>query len=249
MSSENSNANNGINKGSKNDRDTGLDFSLVLASSVHDMKNSVGMLLNSLEDVINSTPAQNQEQRCQFGVLQYEASRINSELIQLLSIYRMQNNRMPVHVDEHFVIDVFEEQLARNYMLFETRGVHVDLDCDADLNWFFDSDLIGSVVHNVLVNCARYTHKALCLKAELEGQGENRVLCISIADDGRGYPAAMLTAEAANIGMDNSGDNTHLGLFFARKVAQMHCQHGTCGRIQLENNGPLGGGVFKLYLP
>ena len=223
-----------------------LDFSLVLASSVHDMKNSLGMLLNSLEDVIHSTPLQDEAQRKRFGTLQYEASRINTELVQVLTIYRMQNNGLPIHIDQYHVIDVLEEQLARNHMLFETRCVRIEVDCEAELNWYFDNDLIGSVVHNILVNCARYTKKALRLSAAVE----NETLCIEIADDGEGYPQAMLESEG--ISEDNESlpeGATHLGLFFAREIAAMHCQKDRCGRIQLENNGPLGGGVFKLYLP
>ncbi len=223
-----------------------LDFSLVLASSVHDMKNSLGMLLNSLEGIITETPPENEEQAKRFAILQYETSRINGELIQLLSIYRMQKNRLPLHVDEHYVIEMFEDQIARNHMLFETRNIAIDLQCGDDMHWYFDNDLVGGVVHNVLINCARYTKTALQVTAEMLDQ----VLCISIADDGDGYPEAMLGEPVKPSSSDGfSSGSTNLGLFFANEVAKLHCQKGVCGRIELENNGPLGGGVFKLYLP
>ena len=32
-------------------RDNSIDFSMVLASAVHDMKNSLGMLLNSIDEL------------------------------------------------------------------------------------------------------------------------------------------------------------------------------------------------------
>ncbi len=221
-----------------------IDFSFVLASSVHDMKNSVSMLLNSLEEVIHSTPIENEQQRRRFGTLQYEASRINTELIQLLSIYRMQTRRLPVNLDQHYVIDVLEEQLARNHMLFETRSVGVEMDCDTDLAWFFDADLVGSVVHNVLVNCARYTRKALQISARQQAG----MLCISIADDGRGYPPAMLREPDSDT-VYAGEEGTHLGLFFAREVAAMHCEDQRRGRVELANDSALGGGLFSLYLP
>jgi len=228
------------------DSSSSLDFSLVLASSVHDMKNSLGMLLSSLEGIIQETPPENDEQAKRFATLQYETSRINGELIQLLSVYRMQKNRMPLHIDEHFVIDLIEDQIARNHMLFETRNIEIDIQCDADLNGYFDNDLVGGVVHNVLINCARYTKQKLQVSAELV----DKVLCIAIADDGEGYPEAMLGAPTLSSSSDafNSG-STNLGLFFANEVAKLHCQNDLCGRIELSNNGPLGGGVFKLYIP
>lgn len=224
----------------------GIDFSLVLASSVHDMKNSVGMLLASLESLIEDTPPVNERQSRRFSTLHYEASRINSELIQLLTLYRMQNRMLPVHVDEHYIVDVLEDQLARNHMLLETKGVVATLDCDADLPWYFDSDLIGSVVHNILVNCVRYSKSSVLVSAKIEDD----LLCITIADDGAGYPPQMLQREDVQLDdIEFSQGNTHLGLYFAEKIASFHKQNNRCGYIELSNGDPLGGGVFKLYIP
>jgi K+-sensing histidine kinase KdpD len=223
------------------------DFSMVLASSVHDMKNSLGMLLNSLESEIRENPAQDQEQSERFAILQYEASRINGELIQLLSIYRMQNNHMPFRLDEHFLEDVLEEQLARNDMLFTTRSIDVDIDCDPDQAWFFDDELVGSVIHNILVNGARYSKEKMCLSAKVD----NGQLVIGIADDGAGFPDMML--ECPQKLMDKSVDfeegSTHLGLYFAQCVAMLHQQGDNVGCIRLSNDSPLGGGLFELVLP
>ncbi|RYZ78801.1 MAG: sensor histidine kinase, partial [Moraxellaceae bacterium] len=106
-----------------NKENSEIDFSFILASSVHDMKNSLGMLLNTLGDVMEKYPAQNQEQAGSYAVLEYEAARINSELIQLLSLYRLEKDSIRVHVDEHFVIDVLNDQIARNHMLLQTRSI------------------------------------------------------------------------------------------------------------------------------
>lgn len=223
------------------------DFSLILASSVHDMKNSLGMLLNSLECVMQETPAENEDQAKRFATLQYEASRINTELIQLLSIYRMENDRLPVQVDEHYLIDVLEEQVARNDMLFQTRSLTVDVDCDEDLLWYFDAELIGGVVHNVLVNGARYSKSKMKLKAEVVDDE----LIVTVADDGGGYPSFMLGCPKQSFAksVSFSEGNTHLGLYFAQETARLHSRNKRQGRIDLSNGGDLGGGVFNIYLP
>ena len=226
--------------------DEPLDFSLVLASSVHDMKNSVGMLLASLEEYIQASAVQTPEQNKHLTTLQYETSRINGELIQLLSVYRMQGNRLPIHIEENYPSDTFEDQVARNDMLFKMREVEVDIDCDHDLRWYYDNELIGGVVHNVLVNCARYTKHTIKMTAQIA----NDELCIVIADDGSGYPAEMLDDPLVNDdGVDFQTGSTHLGLFFAASVAAMHTREARQGRIQLLNQGLLGGGEFRLYLP
>lgn len=223
-----------------------VDFALVLASSVHDMKNSLGMLLNSLEETVRELPAVDAEQKRRFATLQYEASRINSELIQLLSLYRMDQQAMPLHVDEQYVVDVLDEQLARNAALFDSRGLSVTCDCDPDLVWYFDAELVGGVVHNLLVNCARYTKNRLQLSARVHGQA----LQISVADDGDGYPAAMIE-QPVNMdkGVVFETGSTNLGLYFAQAVARLHRSGEAQGGIALRNGGALGGGEFTLTLP
>ena len=89
-----------------------IDFSFVLASSVHDMKNSLGMLLHTLSAMMENSPPKDAEQARFFSTLEYEAARINGELVQLLSLYRMDENTMVVVIDEHHPIDIIEEQIA-----------------------------------------------------------------------------------------------------------------------------------------
>ncbi len=223
------------------------DFSLILASSVHDMKNSLGMLLNSLEDLIHESTEKDEKQAQQFGILQYEASRINTELIQLLSIYRMQHELSPVRIDENFPIEIIEEQLARNDTLFEMRGLSVTLDCDEDLCWYYDIELLGGVIHNILVNGARYAKTKMKVSAAIE----NDELVICISDDGNGYPNFMLGSlqQSYAKSVSFSEGSTHLGLYFAQQVVGLHTRNKVKGRIDLSNGGDLGGGVFKLFLP
>lgn len=228
------------------DNETPFDFAFVLASSVHDMKNSVGMLLSTVASIMEKAPAQDIEQAKAYAALEYEAARINGELIQLLSLYRMQHEQLLVQIDEHHLVDVLEEQLARNDMLFQTRGITLTLNCDEDLSWYFDGELIGGVINNILVNCARYCRTRL----EISVQRQDKMLCISIADDGVGYPQTMLTAPLeVNAGVSFSTGSTNLGLLFAHRVAHLHQSKGVYGFIRLINNGPLGGGVFNLFLP
>jgi len=222
-----------------------LDFSFVLASSVHDMKNSLGMLLNSLEEVIEESPAEDDKQKHRFSVLQYEATRINTELIQLLSLYRFQNQTMVVNIDENFVMDTIEDQVARNDMLFKTHGIELLIDCDPDLSWYYDSDLIGNVIHNVLVNGTRYANNKMYLGACIQDDH----LLLTISDDGNGFPEGMINAASLKSDAHSDGNSTQLGLFFAAKIAHLHQQKNQHGTIRLSNGGELDGGVFEILLP
>lgn len=223
-----------------------IDFSFVLASSVHDMKNSLGMLLNTLADVMDQYPPQNDTHAKSYAVLEYEAARINSELIQLLSLYRLDHDNVRVHIDECVVADILSEQVARNYELLQTRALELTLECDETLLGYFDSDLVGGVINNILVNCARYSKQKLRLSAQQTAEG----LCITIEDDGPGYPEDMLNASTfAEIHPNFASGRPHVGLMFANKVALMHKNKSLQGFIRLSNDSLLGGGCFRLFLP
>ncbi len=223
-----------------------VDFSFVLASSVHDMKNSLGMLLNTLAEVMVQYPPQNNEHAKSYAVLEYEAARINSELIQLLSLYRVDHDQVRAHIDECMLIDVLSEQVARNHGLLQTRNLDLVLQCEESLVGYFDSDLVGGVINNILVNCARYSKHKLILSAQQTTEG----LCIAIEDDGPGYPQDMLNASTfAEPSVSFASGRPHLGLMFANKVALMHRNKTQQGFIRLTNESSLGGGCFSLYLP
>jgi len=120
------------------------------------------------------------------------------------------------------------------------------VDCDESLIGYFDSDLVGGVINNILVNCARYCREKLKITAHQTSQG----LCFNIEDDGPGYPEDMLNASTfAESRTSFANGRPHLGLIFANKVAFMHTNKSRQGSINLSNNSSLGGGCFKLFLP
>lgn len=226
-------------------RHSPIDFSFVLASSVHDMKNSLGMLLSTLANMMENSPPTDPQQAKFFSTLEYEAARINGELVQLLALYRMDEQTLAIKIDEQHVLDVIEEQLARNDTLFKSRKIDVNFVCEDSLIWYFDEEMIGGVLNNLLVNCARYCRHQLQVSAAVE----NGYLCIAVADDGSGYPESMLANQFAEETISFSSGSTRLGLLFAHKVMELHKSKQGQGYLVIANQGPLGGGVVKLYLP
>lgn len=227
------------------DFDNQPDFAMVMASAVHDMKNSLSMLLHSLEEIREELPAEF-SQSGKVATLQYEAERVNNDLIQLLGIYRLQNRNLSLHDDEHYVSDFLDEQVARYELLLKARNITLEVDCPADLIGYFDRDLIAGILNNTLTNASRYTEDRIQLTAYESDFG----LVIEVADNGRGYPPAMLEAPGDILkGIDFSTGSTSLGLYFAAHVAAQHQQRGKKGYIELINNSRLGGGAFRIYLP
>lgn len=228
------------------ENDLPVDFSFILASSVHDMKNSVGMLMQTIEELAGMATPGDCEQARQLSVLGYEAARINGELIQLLALYRMQNQRMLVQLDECYIDEIIADQVTRNEILFRSRNIQVDVDCGEDVCWYLDSELIGGMLNNVLVNAARYCEQQIKIVAHVKANK----LHIIVADDGQGFPDFMLNSSTLlRDSISFSDGSTNLGLLFACQIARLHRRGDQLGQVILTNGGVLKGGQIEVVLP
>ena len=226
-------------------QETPIDFSLLLASSVHDIKNSLSMLLTSLDEVIDISSEESPEQRKNYSILRGEASRINQTLINLLGLYRLQLDQLTLNLEEVSVKDFLEEQVISQQLLFDVNNININIDCDDALIGYFDESLIAGVIGNILVNGAKYTKDTINLSA----REVDKHLEINITDNGRGYPQFIIEhIDNQHRGIDFSSGSTNLGLFFAQKIAQIHQCRGQTGSIKLSNLEQ-GGGCFTLTLP
>lgn len=219
-------------------------FSEVLSSGVQDMKSSLSMLLSSLESISPASDSDDEAQSNVQATLHYEAARINAELFQLQTLHKLANKDLVPQIDEHYLSDVFEEQLANCDLLLQSRGITMEILCDENLNGYFDAELIGGVIYKTLVNCSRYSRS----KIQLSAREESGRLYISIADDGSGYPQFMLD-EALAQELPEQFNSTHLDLYSSRKIADLHTRAGERGKLHISNGGPYDGGVFEISLP
>lgn len=223
-----------------------IDFATVLASAVHDMKNSLCMLIQSMDLLQQDLAPLSENASQELARIHYEASRLNTNLMQLLSLYRIERDQLPLHLDEYFVEDLLEEVLIKNEMYSQQKQIQVRVESEPQLSWFFDNDLISNLLNDMFVNALRYSNGKLLLKASLIEQQ----LCLELHDDGAGFPDYMLESSDATMNQFNlTAGRTGLGLFFAQLIAKAHQNQGKTGRIELTNGGQFGGGVFKLYLP
>ncbi|HSG62181.1 MAG TPA: HAMP domain-containing sensor histidine kinase [Pseudomonadales bacterium] len=222
-----------------------IDFSMLLASAAHDMKNSLGMLLSTLDQMDAVAVDQAQELKGYFSLLRGEASRINNDLIYLLSLYRLQNKQLQANVDEVYLPEFFEDQQLRHAVLLEAFNVSLLIDVADDVLAYFDAELIAGVLNNAIVNAAKYTQSVIRLSATPHEGG----VLIEVLDDGPGFPPSMIDENTDyQRGVSFKSGSTNLGLFFSNHIAALHTNEGQQGRIELANN-PSGGGIFRLILP
>lgn len=225
-----------------------VDFTDYIASTIHDMKNSLNIQVSSLESIAQECRARGDPDTFKkLTLLIYEANRMNANLIQLLSLYKIGQSAYPMDIAEHCVADVVEEALLQNRTLMEFKGLQVEVDCDPGCYWYFDRDLVTGILVNALNNAYRYTDTRICVAAAVTGG----MLELRVEDNGQGYPPSMLQEGAmlANKGVNFFSGSTGLGFHFTALAAAMHKNAAHCGTLHIENGGRYGGGCFVVRLP
>lgn len=221
---------------------------MFLASTVHDMKNSIGVLSGTLEALLAAAPPSAPAELAQ---MLYQTRRLNDNLIQLLALYKdVGKPGYPFDPAPLPVSELVDQVAGQARVLLRSKGIALDTDFPPDLIWSMDEDLVIGVLVHAINNAIRYTRGRIALSAGVvDGMLELRV-----ADDGAGFPPALLAAGAAALGpqrgaVDFLNNSSGLGLYFSAEVARMHRHRGRAGAIALDNGGPLGGGCFVLRLP
>lgn len=233
----------------RNSEKQDMQFPAFLASIAHDMKNSLGMLINTTEEILGNCSGKECPSNPLLSNLQYEAKRVNNNLIQLLTLYKMDKDQYTLNIGYHSVSEFLEDATLQNRPLLDFKGISIEADCPDELAWFFDSDLVAGVINNVMNNAYRYAYDRIWITA---GE-EDGYLAIRIRDNGEGYPEHMITEGAAGSGgtkgVSFSSGSTGLGLYFASIVANIHRNKNRKGFIRTSNCDGNRGGCFSIYLP
>ncbi len=223
-----------------------LDFASIIASSVHDMKNSLTLLLDSLDEAVQTPQIADSPVQEKLQQAQHEGKRLNRNLIQLLALYRLERAQLFVNIGENSVSELLEDVAAENEPLLAARRLQLQIDCSDELIGFFDRELVAGVLNTVINNSYRYARSQIRLCGE-ERAGQ---LCIRVEDDGPGYPQKMLHGGGQSpAAIDFHTGSTGLGLYFAAQVAHLHRNGERHGYTETDNQGPAGGGRFSICLP
>ncbi len=206
----------------------------LVAAAIHDAKNALMSLDTQLAE-IERRPAS-----ADFSAARATTSRIAGQLTKLLTLYRAQGGQLRLAIDDHDLSDFIDDLIAElgpppeNIQLDCARGAAAQIGA-----WAFDAYLIKLALIDALRNALRHAHSRVSFTLKATAQGG---LCFEVADDGPGFPAAILAGENTA-----SSQGTGLGLSFARLIAERHATPaGKHGHVALAN---LPGANFKLILP
>jgi len=224
---------------------------LFLASTAHDMKNSISVLSGTLERLLVDASPRTESAYPQMAHMLYQTKRLNDNLMQLLALYKQVGTpAYPFDVQPLALGHLVDQVVSIERVLLQSRGIQLELDCDPQLIWHLDEDLVVGVLSHAVNNAVHYT----CDRVRLAICEQDGWLELRVEDNGPGYPPALLRAGAIATretagGVNFLTNSTGLGLYFSSEVAKMHRHRGRHGTLRLENGGRYGGGCFILRLP
>lgn len=198
------------------------------AAVVHDVKNQLAEL--SLRLGVRSDAQQEM-------VLAMNAARRLSEM---LLMYRQANDQLEINTDSVNPADFLAILVAEYRELFPKLVIEINSE-NAPAFAFFDDELLRMALGNAVHNACRAAHS----KVQLAAYEQDKMLVFEVSDDGPGYPGILLLSGGAKPSAV-SGHGTGLGLYLARKIAELHHLQGRHGYVELSNAG---GAVFRMFLP
>lgn len=213
----------------------------LLAASLHEVKNLLGELTLSLDDLRASCPDKTDE----IGQIRFVARRVTDRLLQVLTLYKSEGSRLSLNLQAAAPGDLLEELAAELATLAGGR-VRVQVRREQVPEYaFFDWHLCQMALTNAIHNALSFARERI----DLSVSGQGRGIVFMVEDDGPGFPAQILQQPFAPVFHSRDG-GTGLGLYFASVVAELHCNNaGHCGRIVLDNGSSLGGARFQMELP
>ena len=205
----------------------------LVAAAIHDAKNRLAALVADLEAAGGGAPSP------ALIRARITAAQVAGQLTQLLALYRDRQGSLRLAVDDQNLMDFLDDTLTE---LEDGEGPPLLRDDGPAARlgaWAFDAYLVRLVLLDALRNARRHARSRVRLSLARDGEG----LRFTVADDGPGFPEAILRGEPTAMTKDSSG----LGLAFARLVAERHAvPDGRRGRLELGNDD---GARFSLILP
>lgn len=215
---------------------TGFDLNDLIAAEVHELKNQLGQLTLSLDEIAADRP----DVAAALHEPRHVCHIVGDSLVRILTLYKSQRARISLNVEAHSPREFIEELKAEVESLSD-RVLSIELRSDqAPPFSFFDRYLVEIALSNALHNATRFAASRIVIGAEAKDSG----LLLYIHDDSRGFPDHVLESQGRQPGKSATG--TGLGLYFAQAIAAAHNNKGRCGELRLENRA---GAYFAIWLP
>ena len=198
------------------------------AAFAHDLRNPITVLKGSVK-LLRQDPADRQA----LDRLEGYTARIEQYVEAMSSIQRLE--QLPVRAGRVSCAVLGQELEETARLLAPALAVSVALPAAEDLR--LDHGIFLTVAENLIGNAARYARRSLQIGLAVQGD----TLALTVADDGPGFPAALLKDGPQPFGK-READGAHFGMGLYSS-ALLCVKHG--GSLRLENAG--GGSATAVF--
>ena len=190
----------------------------------HDLKNSIGNVLNIFELMLQESEFFNPEEEREIKKEVFEASQNSMTLLEnLLQWAHVQQGTMELEKKEIDVVAVLKEIQA----MFRTQALQKEIDLSLDgeeegLIVIGDLNMLRTVLRNFTNNALKFTEKGGEIK--LGAYGEEDEVMINIVDNGRGMSKEMINRIKRSESQSKNGTEnergTGLGLLISKDLIE-----------------------------
>ena len=217
----------------------------LLRAISHDLRTPLTSISGNANILMESADQLEPEKKQSLFTAIYDDAMWLIDLVEnLLSITRIEDNRINMNMEPEMISDIFTEAMAHLDRNASKHHIKAKLDDDmlmADM----DARLMVQVVINIVNNAIKYTPEGSNIT--LSARKSNQMVIVEIADDGPGIPDASkdkLFDMFYTVGKER-GDGRRglgLGLSLCKSIINAHG-----GKIEAANNYPRGT-VFRFTL-
>ena len=218
----------------------------LLRSISHDLRTPLTSISGNADTLLSNNGRLDEETRLQIYTDIYDdAIWLNNLVENLLSVTRIEEGQIKLHLSSELIADVIEEALRHTDRRGAERNIRVELE-DELLLARMDVRLILQVLINLVDNAIKYTPPGANITVGAGRRGDRAL--IWVADDGPGIPEMerekifdMFYTGSSRIA--DSRRSLGLGLALCRSAVRAHG-----GEITVSENEPQGS-VFRFTLP
>jgi len=212
----------------------------------HELRTPLTLILGPVEDLLTSPADLSAAQRHDLGLVRRNTQRLLQLVNQLMDFRKIDVGKMAVRATEadlvgfvREIMDVFEKTAHRRGITFRFASA------EPSIFLWFDGDILDKVFFNLLSNAFKYTPDGGQIIVSITLNGNDKTVCVSVEDSGRGIAEADQThiLEWFYQGSQPSANSSGLGLALAEGLTRLH--QGT-----LSFSSELGqGSTFYVRLP
>ncbi|MEE0801064.1 MAG: ATP-binding protein [Gemmiger sp.] len=218
----------------------------LLRSISHDLRTPLTGISGNTSLLIENSARMDEAKRQSLYAAIYDDSMWLLHLVEnLLSITRMENDAVRLHIQPELLQEVFDE--AMTHLDRSASEHHLTVQLDDELRMArMDAQLIVQVLVNLLNNAVKYTPPGSHIELSARAEGDRVV--VSVTDDGPGVPEESRASlfemfYTVNNARGDGQRGLGLGLALCRSIVAAHG-----GEIEEHNVAPHGA-CFRFTLP